>query len=367
MDLILILLIILTVLAILNAWLLFVGRNSSKQDEHTQRLSSIAQRLEQMDTSQDRIQLSVDKKLEHIHRAGENQFREAREIISEISLKSDRLIENVSKRLGDLDKTNQKIVDFSAQLKGLQDIMKNPKQRGVLGEYILEHVLANALPPDSYKMQHKFVDGVIVDAAVYVKDKIIPIDSKFSLENYERVLAASTPEEVDRYQKMFKLDLKTRIDETSKYIRPEEGTTEFAFMFIPSEAIYYDLLVNTVGAVNVKTTNMIEYAFRDKHVVIVSPTSFLAYLQTVLQGLRALEIEDNAKHIKKRIGELSKHWSAYDVYMEKLGKTMSTTVSHYNSAYKELGKIDKDVMRITGREDRTIDPQDVAKPTLNQD
>jgi len=366
MDPILIFLIILTVLAIINAWLLFTGRNAAKQDEHNQRLRLIAQRLEQMDSSQDRIQSNVDKKLEHIHRAGENQFREAREIISEITLKSDRLIENVSKRLGELDKTNQKIVDFSAQLKGLQDIMKNPKQRGVLGEYILEHVLANALPPDSYKMQHKFSDGEIVDAAVYVKEKIIPIDSKFSLENYERVISAKTSPEVEHYQKAFKLDLKSRIDETAKYIRPEEGTTEFAFMFIPSEAIYYDLLVNTVGAVNVKTTNMIEYAFRDKHVVIVSPTSFLAYLQTVLQGLRALEIEDNAKQIKKRIGELSKHWNAYDVYMEKLGKTMATTVSHYNAAYKELGKIDKDVMRITGRQDRTINPENVTKPSLDE-
>ncbi len=362
MDPILIILIILTILAVINIWLLFMNRNTS---EHGEKMNAIARQLELMDSSGERLRSDVDEKLENIHRAGQNQFREAREIITEITLKSDRLIDNVSKKLGDLDKTNQKIVDFSGQLKNLQDILKNPKQRGVLGEYILEHVLANALPPDSFSMQYKFSDGEIVDAAVFVKDKIVPIDSKFSLENYERVLESGSREEKEYYQKIFKQDLKTRIDETAKYIRPDEGTTEFAFMFIPSEAIYYDLLVNTVGAVNVNTTNMIEYAFRDKHVVIVSPTSFLAYLQTVLQGLKALEIEDNAKQIRKRITELSKHWNSFDLFMGKLGKTMTTSVNQYNQAYKEFGKIDRDVMRITGREEKIIAPESISKPEID--
>ena len=137
-------------------------------------------------------------------------------------------------------------------------------------------------------MQYAFKDNVIVDAAVFVKDKVIPIDSKFSLENYERILNTSDVSEREALEKSFKQDLKNRIDETSKYIKPEEGTMDFAFMFIPSEAIYYDLLVNKVGAVKIDTRSMIEYAFRDKHVIIVSPTSFLAYLQTMLQLLRAM-------------------------------------------------------------------------------
>lgn len=359
MDPILVALVVLIILAMINIWLLFAGRSRAQEDK---RLSVIAQRLERMDASQERIQDRVDRKLENIHRAGENQFREAREIIGEITAKSDRLIESVSKRLGDLDKTNQKIVDFSAQLKGLQDVLRNPKQRGVLGEYILEHVLANALPPDSYRMQHTFINGEAVDAAVLIKEKIVPIDAKFSLENYERMISSDDPMQREQSQKLFRTDLKKRIDETAKYIRPDEGTTDFAFMFIPSESIYYDLLSNTVGDKVGEPQTMIEYAFRSKHVVIVSPTSFLAYLQTVVQGLRAFEIEDNAKQIKKRIAELSKHWSAFDAYMQKLGKTMTTTVSHFNTAYKELGKIDRDVMRITDRKERTIIPEHVTKP-----
>ncbi len=366
-----ILLMVSVFLALVNMWFVFSRgararreREENKRDIALQadRLSAIMERLERVDQGQDRINQNVDSKLENIHRAGQNQFREAREIIGEITLKSDRLIENVSKRLGDLDKTNQKIVDFSAQIKDLGDVLKNPKQRGVMGEYILEHVLANALPPTSYKMQHGFSGGEVVDAAVYVKEKIVPIDAKFSLENYERFLASETNADRDLYQKAFRQDLKKRIDETSKYIRPDEGTTDFAFMFIPSEAIYYDLLVNTVGSADAGSVNMIEYAFRDKHVVIVSPTSFLAYLQTVLQGLRALEIEDNAKQIKKRIAELSRHWSAFDLYMQKLQKSMGVSVNHFNSAYKELGKVDRDVMRITDRSDRTIVPGSIDRP-----
>jgi DNA recombination protein RmuC len=213
-------------------------------------------------------------------------------------------------------------------------------------------------------MQYAFKDNVIVDAVVFAKDKIIPIDSKFSLENYERIINAEPGEDTSILERQFKQDLKNRIDETSKYIKPSEGTTEFAFMFIPSEAIYYDLLVNKVGAVSVNTQNMIEYAFRDKHVVIVSPTSFLAYLQTVLQGLRALKIEENAKNIRTRVEQLNRHWLAFDSFVDKLGKTLGTTVNHYNTMYKELGKIDKDVMKITERDDRKIQPKKIDKPKL---
>jgi DNA recombination protein RmuC len=132
-----------------------------------------------------------------------------------------------------------------------------------------------------------------------VKDKIIPIDSKFSLENYNKILEEKDELKREIYLKDFRTDLKKRIDETSKYIRPEEGTMEFAFMFIPSEGIYYDLLVNKVGTLKANSVDLIEYAFKEKKVIIVSPTSFYAYLQTVLQGLRALQIEENALEIRK--------------------------------------------------------------------
>ena len=273
-----------------------------------------------------------------------------------------KAIQDVTERLVRLDETNKQVVGFTEQLKGLQDILKNPKQRGILGEYYLENTLKNVLPPKTYQMQYAFANGEIVDAVVKVKDRIIPIDSKFSLENYNRLVTASDPSEVDRLEKAFKNDLKTRIDETSKYINPSEGTMDFAFMFIPHEAIYYDLLVNEIGATKVNTQDLIEYAFK-KNVLIVSPTSFLAFLQTVLQGLRALQIEESAKEIQKQVGLLGNHLSAYDDYMLKLGKTLGTTVNHYNTASKEFKKIDKDVTRITG-EGIGFEIEGVDKPLL---
>src|SRR3989344_2438838 len=177
---------------------------------------------------------------------------------------------------------------------------------------------------------------------------IILIDSKFSLENYNRLVEERDPMEKERLEKLFKADLKGRIDETAKYVKPSENTMDFAFMFIPHEAIYYDLLVAQVGVAKVNTRDLIEYAFREKHVIIVSPTSFLAYLQTVLQGLRALHIEESAKEIRKSVEDLAKHLQTYEQYMQKLGNNLSTTVNAYNTSFKEFKKVDKDVFRITG-------------------
>jgi len=241
--------------------------------------------------------------------------------------------------------SSKQVFQVADQLKELQDILKNPKQRGVLGEYYLETVLQNVLPPESFKMQYAFSDGEIIDAAVFVKDKVIPIDSKFSLENYNRFATAKEGEDKVKFEKAFVNDLKLRIAETAKYIRPTEKTTDFAFMFIPHEGIYYDLLSNKVGA---GEDNLIQRAAGKNKVIIVSPTSFLAYLQTVLQGLKAMEIEEKAQDIIKNVEKLSGHITKYEEYYQKLGNTLSTTVNHYNAGYKELNKIDKDVTRITG-------------------
>lgn len=304
---------------------------------------------------------TIDRKLSETHRATQDQINNSMRTMQGITGQSAKQIADVVAGLTKLEETNKQVVNFSAQLQNLQDILKNPKQRGVLGEYFLEETLKNVLPPNAYQMQYAFRDGVIVDAVVFVQKKIIPIDSKFSLENYEKILAAKESDERERLEKIFKQDLKNRIDETSKYIKPEEGTMDFAFMFIPSEAIYYDLLVNKVGAVQVSTRDLIEYAFKDKKVIIVSPTSFLAYLQTVLQGLRALQIEESAKAIRTNVEKLGRHITAFDEFMKKIYNSLGTTVNHFNAAYKEFGKIDKDVARITEGE-KTIEPATLEKP-----
>ncbi|MBI3630755.1 MAG: DNA recombination protein RmuC [Candidatus Sungbacteria bacterium] len=292
------------------------------------------------------ITRTLDARLSESNRTLQNQFGTSTRVMQDVADKSAKIVREVTEKLVKLDETNRQVVGFADQLKNLQDILKNPKQRGVLGEYYLETVLKNVLPPGSYQMQYAFSDGVIVDAAVFVDRRVIPVDSKFSLENYNRILEARDPLERKRYESVFVADLKLRIDETSKYVKPHENTMDFAFMFIPSEAVYYDLLINKVGAVSDDTKNLLYYAGQKK-VIIVSPTSFLAYLQTVLQGLRNQKISEQAKEIVKQVENLNRHLSSYDAYFQKLGTHLGTTVSMYNHASKEFAKIDKDVFRIT--------------------
>lgn len=274
---------------------------------------------------------------------------------------SAKIIEEVTQKLTKLDETNKQVVGFAEQMKSLENILKNPKQRGILGEYFLETLLGNVLAPTQYKMQYKFKDGEIVDSVIFFNDKIIPIDAKFSLEKYNLLMQEHDKDKREKLEKEFKGDLKLRIDETSKYIRPNEDTTDFAFMFIPAEGVYYNLLVYNVGTVEVNTQDLVEYAFK-KHVIIVSPTSFFAYLETVLQGLKALKMEESVKDIVKKVGELGRHMGAYETFMSKLGGHLGTTVNMYNSATSEFKKIDKDIYKITAGEEGGKLPAEALAP-----
>lgn len=300
----------------------------------------------------DGLQRQLDEKLTQNNKQMMGQFSE-----------SAKIIRDVTQKLTELDKTNQHVSDIAGELRVLQNVLQNPKQRGVLGEYYLAQVLENVLPPEGFKLQYRFKNGDIVDAIVELdKGKFLPVDSKFSLENYNRLVEEQDKDKRELHAKAFKADLKLRIDETAKYIRPKEGTMDFAFMFIPSESIYNDLLINKVGLTNTSARDLIEYAFRDKKVIIVSPTTFMAYLQTVMQGLRSLQIEEQAKDIQQRVGELGRHIATYDTYMQKLGNSLGTTVNHYNTAHKELKKIDKDVVRIA-KSNPSVEPLLLDRPT----
>jgi DNA recombination protein RmuC len=274
---------------------------------------------------------------------------------------SAKIVRDVTEKLTKLDETNKQVIGFAEQLQSLENILKNPKQRGILGEYSLKILLESAFTPKQFQMQYQFKNGQIVDAALFIGDKIIPIDSKFSLENYNKIINEKDDTKKEQLEKLFKQDLKNRIDETSKYIRPEEGTFDFALMFIPAEGIYYDLMVNEVGAVKANTRDLLQYAVWEKNVHIVSPNSFYAFLQTILQGLRAFKIEESAKDIKKNVEILNKHLGVFDGYMQKLGGNIITIVNCYNAAYKEFGKIDKDVVKITEGE-RQVEPLILDKP-----
>ena len=311
-------------------------------------------------TQLNELSRTVDAKL------GQSQ-REVSESLKFHSSQSNEII-RVTERLTRLDETNKQVISFADQLQSLENILKNPKQRGILGEYYLETLLKNVMPPGSFEVQYhlgKTDEGeeLIPDAAIFVREKIIPVDSKFSLENYNRIVEERDPLEKERLEKVFENDLKNRIMETSKYIRPEMGTMDFAFMFIPHEAIYYDLLIGRVG--KGEDENLIQRAANKYKVIIVSPTSFLAYLQTVLQGLNALKIEKDAVEIRKRVGELGTHLKAYEEYHNKLGNSLTTVVNHYQASSKELKKVDKDVMRINGASPQ-IELIEVDKPVLGE-
>lgn len=302
---------------------------------------------------QDQLRIQIDAKLD------KSQESMTRQLAA-----SAKLVADVTERLTKLDDTNKRVVDVAEELKQLQNVLQNPKQRGVLGEFYLEQILQNLLPPNAYTLQYKLDSGFVVDAVIHLDGKILPIDSKFSLENYNRLLEAKG-EQRAVYEKAFKEDLKRRIDETSKYIQPKKGTLDQALMFIPSEAIYYDLLANKVGAAGVSGRDLMQYAAVEKRVVIVGPSTLSAMVQVIVQGLKSLEIQKDTEIIRKNIEQLQKHLLAYNTYFGKVGSSLSATVGHYNSASKELGKIDKDIVKIGGGE-TVLQIEELDKPRVDE-
>lgn len=302
-------------------------------------------------------QMSESSKV--VQQGSQMQFRESKELMQQINKDvneqiraiqdsiSEKLI-GVQKNVSEVTESSKQVFLVAEQLQSLEKVLKHQKQRGNLGEASLQLALENILPVGAYKMQYQFPGGETVDAVIETKDGMIPVDAKFSLDNYRRLVDATSDSEREALEKEFKNDLKKRIDETAKYIRPSDGTLPFAFMYIPAEAIYYDLLINEVGSVKVNTRSLIDYAYKDRNVIIVSPTTFAAYLQSVLYGFRAFKVEEGAKEIQKNVEKLSRHLQAYNEYFNKLGNALGTTVNHFNTAQKELGKIDKDVVKIAG-------------------
>jgi len=288
---------------------------------------------------------------------------ELHQVLHRQDSESRKLILEITKELTEVKEGNKQVFSMTEQLQNLEKVLTHQKQRGNLGEASLELILSNMLAPGQYEMQHRFKTGEIVDAVIHTKDGIMPIDAKYSLD--QRLMNAEGEDDTAFFQNEFKKDIQKRVDETAKYIKPEEGTLPFAFMFIPAEGIYYDLLINQSSKGSVNTQNLIEYAYNKRKVIIVSPTTFYAYLQSVLFGFKAFKIEESAKHIQSRVEELGRHVAAYEEYMKKLGATLGTTVNHYNMAYKELKKIDKDVTRITDTS-IGIEPEFLEKPVLEE-
>jgi DNA recombination protein RmuC len=345
--------IFLAIVGLLLTWL--IARTYRTKDSSSSQMlqQNILHLTDNVTKLKDQLQTQLDTKLDKNQRS-----------MSEQLAASAKLIGNVTERLTRLDDTNKRVVDVADELKVLKNVLQNPKQRGVLGEFYLDQILQNLLPPNSYSLQYKLTEGMVVDAVIHLDGKMLPIDSKFSLENYNRLIDAEG-EQREALEKTFKEDLKRRIDETSKYIQTKRGTLDQALMFIPSEAIYYDLLANKVGAAGVNGRDLMQYAAVEKRVVIVGPSTLSAMIQVIVQGLRSLEIQKDTEVIRKNIEQLQKHLLAYDAHFKKVGNSLGATVGHYNNASKELGKIDKTIVKIGGGES-VLENEILDKPQADE-
>lgn len=340
-------------------------RKPAAPEQDTQSLVLLQNQLQQLSQSlEHKLGQGTDRMFESIRLHSDQSQKTIGNIQQQIDAITNRVsnqLMEVVKGVSETKESTKQVFTIAEQLQNLEKVLKNQKQRGNLGEASLELILSNVLP-GQYEPQYMFKDGEKVDFAVKTRDGILPVDAKFPLENYMRLMDESDEQRKELYRKDFKSDVKKRIDETAKYIRPEEGTMPFAFMFIPAEGIYYDLLSNDVG-VGVNSRDLIEYAYQQKNVIIASPTTFLAYLQTVLFGNHRAKVQEAAKDIIKNVADLAKDLKAYEEYHNKLGKSLSTVVGHFESSQKAFKRIDKDVVRI-GTESMELKLDSVDKPSL---
>jgi len=367
--LVVILIVIITAIGLLFFFLKKNNNDSSSNDLLVQLTNNLSTQIQdirkEVNTNALEGRKEIEDKLKDINKEINEFQKSSKTDMQKQFSESNKVIKDVTSQLEKIKGTNEQVLGFANQMKTLEKILGNQKQRGILGEIQLENLLANVLPPELFKMQHSFSNGEIVDAIVKVGDYIIPVDAKFSLDNYNKMIESNDKNEIELLEKKFKGDIKSRIDETAKYIRPSEKTTDYAYMFIPADGLYQDLLNSRVGTLQINSKDLVSYAY-SKKVMIVSPMSLFPMLQITVKALHNLKVENSIEDIKKNIEKLGSHLNAYKDSHEKLGKTMGTLVNHYNSSSKEFKKIDKDVVRISGGENKiNFEPELLDKPSLD--
>ena len=326
--------------------------------------SQIQEVRKEIDKNSKDSRVDIESKLIEINKQMNDFTKSSSENMSNRFKQSDQVMKEVTTELEKIKGTNERVLSFANQMKTLEKILGNQKQRGIFGEIQLENLLSNVLPPQLFQMQYSFKNNEAVDAIVKVNDFIIPIDAKFSLDNYNKMIESSDKDELDILEKKFKSDIKNRIDETAKYIRPNEGTVDYAYMFIPADGLYQDLLNSRVGSLKINQQDLVSYAYQKK-VMIVSPMSLFPMLQVTNKALNNMKIEDSINDVLKNVEKLSNHLNAYKTYHEKLGNTLGTAVNHYNDSSKEFKKIDKDVVKISsGNSKIELQIDTLDKPTM---
>ncbi len=248
---------------------------------------------------------------------------------------------DVRERLGELAQRTKDIQEVSKNVSSLQELLRAPKFRGGFGELLLERLLADILPADSYSLQYKFKGGETVDAVIRIGGNLVPIDSKFPLEDFERIVAVESEEEQAALRRQFTRNMKKHIDDVTKYILPDESTFDFALMYIPAENIYYETIIR-----GTEESDIFSYSL-DKRVVPVSPNSFYAYLQVIVQGLKGLRVEKATGEILSYIRRLQSDFDDFQYDYGVMGEHIRHAANKYDEAGRKLVRFG-DKLQLTG-------------------
>src|SRR5436309_2423676 len=261
-----------------------------------------------------------------------------------------RALRDVHERLGALGEATKRLETMGTAVTEVQQLLQVPKLRGTLGEVWLEELLRQILPASHYQMQHVFRSGERVDAALRVGDRLVPVDAKFPLEACQRLLGA-TGAEAEREARAFARSLKERIDEIAdKYIRPDEGTYDFALMYIPAENVYYEAVLRAEDPGDAKS--VLGHALR-RRVIPVSPHTFYAYLLVILHGLKGMRVEQQAREIQEQLGGLRQQFAAFWAAFQGVGAHLANAQKRFEESERQAGRVQERFERITGVDDRT--------------
>jgi DNA recombination protein RmuC len=317
---------VILVLVVLGLLVWLIVSNSANAEKMAGQQASIGllqQQLETLKTAQDNTTESLNKSLQ----AGQSTLNQSLQ-------SSQKTLSELHSQIGELQGTNKQMMQMGTEIKRLQNILSSPKLRGQMGEWSLENLLANILPKDSYKLQHTFKDGKIVDALIQMPAFSVSVDAKFPLPSFEKIVKAETDEEKTKLRKQFIKDVVAHTDKiASNYIRPAEGTLDFALCYIPAENVYYETVVKYAG----DTQDILQYCF-DKKVIPVSPNLLYAYLMTVAMGLHGLQIEKQAAEIRQNLKKLNASFAEFLSNWDVLGTHLRNAYSKYEDGQKKLDR-----------------------------
>jgi len=339
MEPILTIVITVLVLVVLGLLVWLISSNSANAEKMAGQQASIGllqQQLEALKAAQEDTKDKLQKSL-----------LDGQTNISRNMQASQEVLDRLNKQIGELQGTNKQMMQIGSEVRRLEDILSSPKLRGQMGEWSLENLLANILPKDSYKLQHTFKDGKVVDALVQLADFSVPIDAKFPLPGFEKVVKAEAEEEKIKLRRQFLKDVTAHIDKiASDYIRPAEGTLDFALCYIPAENVYYETIVKYAG----ETHDILQYCF-DKKVIPVSPNLLYTYLMTVAMGLHGLQIEKQAAEIRQNLKKLNASFADFLGNWDTLGTHLRNAYSKYEDGQKKLDRFGMQLDQTQGKDE----------------